>query len=244
MHRTQVSCIAGGFFTSWATREAPSGDPGMIPEPGKSAGEGMGYPLQYFWASLVAQLVKNPLAVWETWVRSLGWKDPLEKGKATHSSFLAWRIPWSPWGLKEWPRLNDFHFHTYLYIHFFLRFFSLPRPTHPWGILFLYITSLEKESQDFPPLCFCLASSGSMIPAEIVSSVKPNWWNGSRLFCHFSRSLNCTSNLGLLTPHLFSLPMRFTTIIPAHDHRWFQIHQRNHAWASQLETWWWFWNTA
>ena len=44
-------------------------------------------------ASLVAQLVKNLPAVWETWVRSLGWEDPLEKGKATHSSILAWRIP-------------------------------------------------------------------------------------------------------------------------------------------------------
>ena len=45
------------------------------------------------WASLVAQLVKNPPTMQETWVRSLGWKDPLEKGKATHSSTLAWRIP-------------------------------------------------------------------------------------------------------------------------------------------------------
>ena len=50
-------------------------------------------PLQYSWASLVVQLVKNLPARWETWVRSLGWKDPLEKGKATHSSILAWRIP-------------------------------------------------------------------------------------------------------------------------------------------------------
>ena len=47
------------------------------------------------WASLVAQLVKNPPALWETWVRSLGWEDPLEKGKATHSSILAWRILWT-----------------------------------------------------------------------------------------------------------------------------------------------------
>ena len=47
------------------------------------------------WASLVAQLVKNLPAVWETWVRSLGWEDPLEKGKTTHSSILAWRIPWT-----------------------------------------------------------------------------------------------------------------------------------------------------
>ena len=44
-------------------------------------------------ASLVAQLVKNPLAMWETWVPSLGWEDPLEEGMATHSSILAWRIP-------------------------------------------------------------------------------------------------------------------------------------------------------
>ena len=43
----------------------------------------------------MAQLVKNPLAMWETWVRSLGWEDPLEKGMATHSSILAWRIPWT-----------------------------------------------------------------------------------------------------------------------------------------------------
>ena len=48
-----------------------------------------------FWASLVAQLLKNLPAMWETWVRSLGWEDPLEKGKATHSSILAVRIPWT-----------------------------------------------------------------------------------------------------------------------------------------------------
>ena len=70
-------------------------DPGSIPGSGRSPGEGIGYPLQYSWASLVAQLVKNPPAVRETWVQSLGWKDPLEKGKAAHSSILAWRIPWT-----------------------------------------------------------------------------------------------------------------------------------------------------
>ena len=62
---------------------------------GRSTGEGIGYPLQYSWASTVAQLVNNPPAMWETWVPSLGWEDPLEKGKATLSSILAWRIPWS-----------------------------------------------------------------------------------------------------------------------------------------------------
>ena len=48
-----------------------------------------------YWASLVAQLVKNLPAVQETWVQYLGWKDPLEKGRATHSSILAWEIPWT-----------------------------------------------------------------------------------------------------------------------------------------------------
>ena len=54
----------------------------------RSAGEGIGYPRQYSWASLVARLVKNPPATWETWVQSLGWEDPLKKGKATHFSIL------------------------------------------------------------------------------------------------------------------------------------------------------------
>ena len=63
------------------------GHPGSIP------GEMIGYPLQYSWASLVAQMVNNLPAIQETWIRSLGWEDPLEKGKATHSSILAWRIP-------------------------------------------------------------------------------------------------------------------------------------------------------
>ena len=59
----------------------------------RSAGEGTGYPLQYSWASLMAQLVKNLPVMWETWVRSLGWEDPLEKGAATLSGILAWGIP-------------------------------------------------------------------------------------------------------------------------------------------------------
>ena len=69
--------------------------PSLIPGLGRSAGEGIGYPLQYSWASLVAQLVKNLPAMRENWVWSLGWEDPLEKGTATHSSILAWRIPWT-----------------------------------------------------------------------------------------------------------------------------------------------------
>ena len=72
-----------------------AGDLGLIPGSGRSSGEGIGYPLQYSWASLVTQLVKNPPAMRETWVRSLGWEDPLEKEKATHSNILTWRIPWT-----------------------------------------------------------------------------------------------------------------------------------------------------
>ena len=68
-------------------------DHGLIPESGRSPGEGVSYPLQYSWASLVAQSVKNMPAVQETWVQPLGWKDPLEEGMATHSSILAWEIP-------------------------------------------------------------------------------------------------------------------------------------------------------
>ena len=61
--------------------------------------EGIDYLLQYYWASLVAQLVKNLPAVLETWVQSLDWEDSLEKGAATHSSILAWRIPWTVWSM-------------------------------------------------------------------------------------------------------------------------------------------------
>ena len=67
----------------------------MSPGSERSTGEGIGYPLQYSWSSLVAQLVKNPPAMWDTWVQPLGWEDPLEKGMATHSSILAWRSPWT-----------------------------------------------------------------------------------------------------------------------------------------------------
>ena len=97
------------FPSSSAGKESAcnAGDSDSIPGLGRSAGEGIGYPLQYSWASLVAQPVKNPPAVWETWVRSLGWEDPLEKGTATHSSILAWRIPWTTVA-KSRTRLRDF----------------------------------------------------------------------------------------------------------------------------------------
>ena len=84
------------FLHSSAVKESTcnAGDPSSMPGSGRSAGEGIGYPLQYSWASLVARLVKTLPARWENWVQSLVWEDPLEKGMATHSSILAWRIPW------------------------------------------------------------------------------------------------------------------------------------------------------
>ena len=92
-----------------------AGDPSSIPGSGKSPGEGLGYLLQYSWTSLVAQLVKNPPAMWETWVWSLSWQDPLEKWKSTHSSILDWI--YSPWGHKELDRTEQLslHFTSFLW---------------------------------------------------------------------------------------------------------------------------------
>ena len=77
-----------GFPESSVGKESAcnAADPISIPGSDKPTEEGIGYPLQYSWASLVVQLVKN---LPETWVRSLGWEDPLERGKATHSTILA-----------------------------------------------------------------------------------------------------------------------------------------------------------
>ena len=80
-----------------------AGDPSLIPRSGSSPGEGIGYPLQYSWASLVAQMVKILPAVQETWFRSLDWEDPLEEGMAMHFSILAPQSPWTekPGGLES-----------------------------------------------------------------------------------------------------------------------------------------------
>ena len=98
-----------GFPDSSVGKESAcnAGDPSSIPGLGRSAGEGIGYPLQYSWASLVSQLVKNLPAMRETWVQSLGWEDPLEKEKATHSSILDWRICIVHGVTKSWTLLND-----------------------------------------------------------------------------------------------------------------------------------------
>ena len=95
--RTAGPGLCSSFPDGSAGKESARnvGDLGSIPALGRSPGEGKRYPVQYSWASLVAQLVKNLPAMQETWVRSLDWEDPLEKGKATHCSILAWRIPWT-----------------------------------------------------------------------------------------------------------------------------------------------------
>ena len=85
--------------------------------------KGFSYKYTYIWASLVAQLVKNPPAMQETWVLSLHWEDPLEKGKATHSSVLAWRIPWTVLGIAESDMtelLSHTHTHTHTHTHIYM----------------------------------------------------------------------------------------------------------------------------
>ena len=113
-----ASLVAQGFPGSSVGKESAcnAGDPGSMPGLGRSPGEGIGNPLQYSWASLMAQLVKNLPAMWETWVHSLGWEDPLEEGKATHSCTVAWKIPWTVWsmGSQSQTRLSIFHFPWWL----------------------------------------------------------------------------------------------------------------------------------
>ena len=84
-----------GFPDSSVGKESScnAGDPGSIPGSERSAGEGIGYPLRYSWTYLIAQLIKNPPAMRETWVTSLGWEDPVAEGMRTHSSIPACGIP-------------------------------------------------------------------------------------------------------------------------------------------------------
>ena len=112
-------CLLMCFPDSSVSKETNcnAGDPSSITRSGRSAGEGIGYPLQYSWASFVAQLVKNPVAMQETWVLSLGWEDSLDKGKANHSRILSWRIPWTVESMESQSqtRLRDFHFANVVY---------------------------------------------------------------------------------------------------------------------------------
>ena len=97
-------CICYLYF-SLAGKESTcnAGDPSSIPGSGRSPGERISYPLQYSWAYLMIQKVKNLPAMRETWVQSLGWEGSLEVGMATQSRIIAWRIPWTeePGGLQS-----------------------------------------------------------------------------------------------------------------------------------------------
>ena len=90
--------LALGFPGGSVGKESASnaGDLGSVLGLGRSPGEGTDYPLLYSWASLVAQMVKNLPAMWETWVQFLGHEVPLEKGKVTHFSILGllWWLRW------------------------------------------------------------------------------------------------------------------------------------------------------
>ena len=94
---SRLICPSACGISAGKESDCNAGDPGSFPGSGSSPGEGISYPLQYFGASLVSQMVKNLPAMWETWVQSLGWEDPLEEGMATHSSILAWRSPMNRW---------------------------------------------------------------------------------------------------------------------------------------------------
>ena len=122
-----LNTIALGFPGSLDGKRSAcnAGDPSLIPGLGRSPGEGIGHPHQYSRAFLVARMVKNLPAMQETWVRSLGWDDSLEKEKATHSSILAWRIPWTTiHGVaKSWIWLSNF---LILWVLHELVFLSVP----------------------------------------------------------------------------------------------------------------------
>ena len=97
------SIIQSGLPDSSVGKESAcnTGDPCWIPGQEDPLEKGSATHFPFSWASLVAQLVKKPPAMLETWVRSLGWEDLLEKGKATHSSILDWRIPWTSWSMES-----------------------------------------------------------------------------------------------------------------------------------------------
>ena len=139
-----------GFPGSSAGKESAcnSRDPGLIPGLGRSAGEGIGYPLQYSVACLVTHLIKNLPAMWETWVRSLGSVDPLEKGRLPTPIFWPGELH-GLYSSRSRRFRNDFHFHLWFYhlwmilakIHWFVRmlqnsgFFFLPVQNLIPGIL-------------------------------------------------------------------------------------------------------------
>ena len=147
-----------GFPDSSVGKESAcnAGDPDSILRSGRSAGKGIGYPLQCSWASLVAHLVKNPPAMRETWVRFLGWKDPLEKGKAPTPIFWPGEFHglYCPWGHEELDMTERLSLHftsPYIIASICLpqpaTLLSFPQAPPPWQP---QVYSL------YPHVCFCL----------------------------------------------------------------------------------------
>ena len=216
----------------------------------------MGYLLRYSWVSLVAQLVKTPPIMSRTWVQSLSWEDPLKKGKAIHSSILAWRIPCIVRGLAKSPtRLSDFHFHLWKYLyerHFFFSFIFIS-----WRLITLqYCSGLchtltwishgftcvpHSDPPSHLPLC-PIPMSGTLRRQEHSRSGLPGWsmpngavsWKPSQPVC--SVAWPCLFNVvhvGLLWEGLFPLLYLAETAVP-----WvasvLSLEQRKYCSACQL----------
>ena len=115
-------------------------------------------PLRYSWTSLVTQLVKNLSAMWEAWVQSLGWEDPLEKGKATHSSTHGQRSleGYSPWGHKE-SDLTEWLTSDSIRINITLPAVVSSRPIKRKGMEVLPFSLFPQDSPAVPTLLICKA---------------------------------------------------------------------------------------
>ena len=168
---------------------------------------------------MVAQTVKNLSAFWETWVQSLGWEDPLEKGTATHSSILAWRIPSTgAWQAtvhavsKNWTWLSDFHFHLEYPVHdrilAFFPFIPYPRShfLHPISTPhFLTYTSPSLTELRLPSFCshkcHCTSHVGPLVllPAmachQKSTSAFVTGITIASLYCNFLDLEKCISYL-------------------------------------------------
>ena len=174
----QVPGSFKGFPHSSVGKESAcnAGDPGSIPGSARSPGERIGYPLQYAWASLVSQMVKNPPAMGETWVRSLGWENTLEKGKATHCNILAWRIPWTVQSMGFQRIQQDWATFTFFsrLLYFCCMIYNVPTPA-------TYLLTLLENSLELP--------NGSASPACLH-----RFWSHLRKSYHNTLDLGCWSD--------------------------------------------------
>ena len=113
-----------------------AGDPRLIPGLGRSTGEGIGYPFQYSWASLVAQLIKNLPTMQETWVWSLGWEDPLRGERLPTSVFWPGEFHglYSPWGGKELDTTEQLSLYVFWAneLSYVVVFVSIEKKDSPW----------------------------------------------------------------------------------------------------------------